>query len=213
MKLRFVFLLLLLSSVSAHSEQVDWQKCLDLPEFKLSSSLHLDSRGSAAMKGCELRVEHSDTLSRAYVFDVCNEDISLKHYPTLQESTFKFYRASSANCAFPMFGADFGVDPDHIQPYEEAKNTILRVITAIDKTHNTKDNKESPKGRVAIEQVACLQKLATEYLLNCVSFEGSSPNKKDTFLRRPDYSPAINTEGNKGDGGIRPGTILQKKVN
>lgn len=209
MKLLKLLILSFLPASPALAELADWQKCLDLPEFKLVDNLKFISISSASKKGCEFRIIHADAVSRVYEFDVCNEDISLKVYPSLQESTYKFYRASSANCALPMFGADFDANPEHVKPYEEAKDTIFKVLASLDKAHNTKENAKIKAGQDLIEQVNCVRKLVSEYLLNCVSFEGPPEAKKTPYIRKEFDAPLKESDSKNLPQGVHP-AIIQK---
>lgn len=184
---------LLLPLFSYASGPANWEKCLDLADFSLPITAGFTSSGSIAKKGCGFRLVRLGEEGRKFEVNVCDDGITIQVFKSMDDNLGKRYRASSANCMFPMFGADFDADPSHIAPYEEAKRDILEMLNGLEKTYNIKNKREQLSSlpnsdKVLLDQVSCARTLLDEYIVNCASFEGK-PEVKDLTPIKKNFDP------------------------
>lgn len=193
-----IALIVLLALPAQAASTPDWESCLDAEDYHLPLSLSFLADGSISKKGCEFRVVDLGKESRKFVFDVCDSDVSIAVFRSIDGTASDRYRATSANCSVPMFGIDIDVPEGDAEGFQKARDQILAFLTKAEKS----------KGPQTKQRLACARVLISSYLDDCVSFEANPKAKTVSPVERKNVE---SLQSPVNIPGIHPQTILKKK--
>ncbi len=202
-KMRLILILFsLLLPLPALCATQNWEVCLDKADFYFSADGFLGST-TVAKTGCKVKFAHSGGKGEKFEIDVCDPLIHVDYFAAIDAESSRRILAGSTGCSAPLFGADFDMNAQDFNDYNDVRKNIFDIWAKVksvygegsDKVNLSNPSSFSPE--VSAGKIACGEHLLSEYLTNCMAFEA----KKQEIVETTKFNNL----------GIHPQTILAPK--
>jgi len=211
-KMKLILLLTsLLLPIPAICASQNWEACLDKADFSFNVDGFMGSV-TATKNICSVKFALSGGKGEKFEFDLCDPVIHIDYYAAIDADTPRRIAAGSAGCPTPLFGADFDEGSKDVNDYRDMRRKILDAWEKVkaaygedaDKVDLNKPDSFSPK--ISAGKIACGQYLLREYLTNCMAFEATKPDPKESAK-----TTEIQNTAPSNIPGVHPQTILVPK--
>lgn len=189
---------------SAAQAAEKWEICLDKADFTFNLDGFVGST-SVSKSQCSMKFGLSGGKGEKFEVDLCDTQIQIKHFPTLDTVNPNRFMAGSAVCPKPLFGADYDENSQDIQDYKEKKRRVFEIWESVKEVYGEGadaidlSNPKSFSPEVSAGKIACGNFLLKEYLQRCMAFE----SKKSAPVKDGAPPPIP---------GVHPQTILVPKT-
>ena len=200
MKAFLLFLVILFSQQTARA----WEDCLDRVNFRYDAGA-LTSY-VISKNGCLLRFIVSALQLEKYEVNLCDKDIHILSFSSIDATDGKKLHAGSANCAFPLFGADDEVGEDDPTKFDAARKRIYQIYAEVEKVYGSAGADQLKKVKSFDNpsselKMGCTKQMIDAYLDRCVYYQEQKPMHVFSDSGDPKDLPP----------GIHPATILPNK--
>jgi hypothetical protein len=177
---------------------------MDRGDYNLSASTF--TRSVRVLKSeCQMHFVEIGGRGRKFELNLCNPNISIQEFETLDAQDHTRHFAGSAACPAPMFGADMGL-PDSQKGgagFEAARKRVLDIHGWLKNTiapGAAKKDPETFKNFSDLDsdaKIACSEMLLRDYLEQCISIEAKP--KEDEAPQKEADIPGVHPRTIRAD--------------
>jgi len=202
MKLSISGLLALFFCLPSALANQAWETCIDRGDFLFIANSFTRSHRVTKTE-CLMRFVEIGGKGKKFEINLCDPQIHINEFGTLESTTYTRHYAGSAGCPAPLFGADFDLPKEQkgAKEFNAAREVIFGMKKAVKvaiSPHSRPEDAEKVKNAKLLDsdaQMACMLLLTSEYLEKCVAFEA-----RPRDLSAPATPPPP---------GVHPQTIVQ----